>query len=125
MAPSCPAGPKPRIANGVCGPQGAGRLDSGFQRQRPERRHRRPMKRARRAVLSCAHAIHARKAMPRPKAEIRPIPTGIPAVDDRLQQRKFASAEEAEATAARLLRAWRGLTTPTSDGYAALERRRK
>jgi hypothetical protein len=64
-----------------------------------------------------------------PKADrrIRATPTGIEMVDRVLAERApFASIDEAESMAARLMARWRTLTTPSaSDGYAILESRRR
>ena len=65
--------------------------------------------------------------MPTPKNEIQPVRTGIEVVDRELRRREpFATTEEADATAAALLRAWRGLTQPGSDdGMLRWRQRRK
>jgi len=51
------------------------------------------------------------------------VPTGIAAIDQILEQRKFTNAEEAEAMAAQLLSVWRILRpTPDVDGTGRLGR---
>jgi hypothetical protein len=62
--------------------------------------------------------------MPKPKAEIQPVRTGVADVDRELARRTFASSEEAEAVANRLLAAWRGLTQPDDTGMLRWQRRK-
>jgi hypothetical protein len=95
----------------------------------PERGHPRPD--GSRAIFF-PRETHAKElALPTPKNDrarrIHPASTGIEPVDRELRRRgPFASAEEAESMAVRLMATWRALTQPGSnDAYIMLRSRKQ